>query len=77
MEKKTKKIIISLERQYPYEYGRYAIVGAPKDNSFVLRSAISWLKEDALDSIQAVAEEWIAEGYQISATSIKKYGLEV
>ena len=71
-----KTLIISLEKQYPFEHKKYAVVGHTKGYCTVLREGGNWLKEDAIDSIPAIAEGWIAKGYKISQTSIKKYNLQ-
>lgn len=54
----------------------YDLVAYSYNSEIVIYSGHKWLKEDAILSIQAFADELVVKGYKISDTTIKKYNLQ-
>jgi len=75
--KEMKTLRIDLEKQYPLENQKYALVAYSNDNNVVIKEGGSWTEEDAIDSIQGFAEDLIAKGYKISKVTIKKWNLQL
>jgi len=72
-----KTLQIDLEKQYPLENQKYALVAHSNDNNVVIKEGGNWTKADAIDSIRGFAEDLIAKGYKISTLTIKKWNLQL
>jgi len=72
-----KTLQIDLEKQYPLENQKYALVAHSADNNVVIKEGGNWTKTDAIDSIRGFAEGLIAKGYKISKVTIKKWNLQL
>ena len=72
-----KTLRIDLEKQYPLENQKYALVAHSADNNVVIKEGGNWSKEDAINSIQGFAEDLTAKGYKISKVTVKKWNLQL
>lgn len=70
-----KTLQIKLEKQYPYENQKYALVAHSVDNAVVVKEGGNWSKEDAIDSIKTFAEYLVSKGYKLSK-STKKWNIK-